>query len=59
MGVFFPQLRSQSEEDDEDRVDQLDLHSLAELQIRGVPHTDDSPKYCYSLETDGKYGTGE
>uniref|UniRef100_A0A8C2HY08 Alanine--tRNA ligase n=1 Tax=Cyprinus carpio TaxID=7962 RepID=A0A8C2HY08_CYPCA len=41
--------------DDEDRVDQLDLHSLAELQSQGVPHTDDSPKYCYSLGTDGKY----
>uniref|UniRef100_A0A8C1QBD6 Alanine--tRNA ligase n=1 Tax=Cyprinus carpio TaxID=7962 RepID=A0A8C1QBD6_CYPCA len=48
-------LRSQPEEDDEDRVDQLDLHSLAELQSQGVPHTDDSPKYCYSLGTDGKY----
>ncbi|KTG34741.1 hypothetical protein cypCar_00037266 [Cyprinus carpio] len=51
----YERLRSQPEEDDEDRVDQLDLHSLAELQSQGVPHTDDSPKYCYSLGTDGKY----
>lgn len=56
---FFPQLRFQSEEDDGDNVDQLDLHSLAELQSRGVPHTDDSLKYCYSLGSDGQYGTVE
>lgn len=56
---FFPQLRLQSEEDDGDRVNQLDLHSLAELQSRGVPHTDDSPKYCYSLGPNGQYGIGE
>ncbi|XP_026053891.1 alanine--tRNA ligase, mitochondrial [Carassius auratus] len=58
MAVFeeeYEKLKSQPEEDDEDRVDQLDLHSLAELQNQGVPHTDDSPKYCYSMGTDGKY----
>lgn len=59
LGFFFPQLRFQLEEDDGDRVDQLDLHSLAELQSRGVPHTDDSLKYCYSLGSDGHYGTLE
>lgn len=52
-------MRCQSEEDDGDRVDQLDLHSLAELQSRGVPHTDDSLKYSYSLGPDGRYGNRE
>lgn len=56
---FFSQLRFQSEEDDGDRVDQLDLHSLAELQSQGVPHTDDLLKYGYSLGSDGQYGTVE
>lgn len=35
---------------------QLDIHSLAELQRRGVPNTNDSPKYNYRLEADGRYG---
>ncbi|XP_056615152.1 alanine--tRNA ligase, mitochondrial [Triplophysa dalaica] len=51
----YEKLRCQSEEDDGDRVDQLDLHSLAELQSRGVPHSDDSLKYSYSLGQDGRY----
>ncbi|XP_077327795.1 alanine--tRNA ligase, mitochondrial-like [Lithobates pipiens] len=34
---------------------QLDIHSLTELQRRGVPATDDSPKYDYTLGGDGKY----
>ncbi|XP_039593928.1 alanine--tRNA ligase, mitochondrial isoform X1 [Polypterus senegalus] len=34
---------------------QLDLHTLAELKRRGVPATDDSPKYQYSLEGADKY----
>ncbi|XP_075719628.1 alanine--tRNA ligase, mitochondrial [Rhinoderma darwinii] len=34
---------------------QLDVHTLAELQRRGVPGTDDSPKYDYSLGADGRY----
>uniref|UniRef100_A0A4W4HSH6 Alanine--tRNA ligase n=1 Tax=Electrophorus electricus TaxID=8005 RepID=A0A4W4HSH6_ELEEL len=33
----------------------LDLQCLAELQSRGVPHTDDSFKYSYSLQQDGTY----
>ncbi|KAL1006215.1 hypothetical protein UPYG_G00069350 [Umbra pygmaea] len=33
----------------------LGLHSLAQLQAEEVPHTDDSPKYSYSLGQDGKY----
>ncbi|TRY62377.1 hypothetical protein DNTS_006567 [Danionella cerebrum] len=51
----FEKLSVQTEEDEGDHVDQLDLLSLAELQNRGVPYTDDSPKYCYSLESDGQY----
>uniref|UniRef100_A0A672K7E4 Alanine--tRNA ligase n=1 Tax=Sinocyclocheilus grahami TaxID=75366 RepID=A0A672K7E4_SINGR len=48
-------LEDEYEKDDGNRVDQLDLHSLAELQSQGVPHTDDSQKYCYSLGSDGQY----
>uniref|UniRef100_A0AAR2JBP0 alanine--tRNA ligase n=1 Tax=Pygocentrus nattereri TaxID=42514 RepID=A0AAR2JBP0_PYGNA len=33
----------------------MDLQSLAELQSRGVPHTNDSPKYSYSLQHNGTY----
>uniref|UniRef100_A0A8C8JJ35 Alanine--tRNA ligase n=1 Tax=Oncorhynchus tshawytscha TaxID=74940 RepID=A0A8C8JJ35_ONCTS len=38
-----------------DTLVHLDLHSLAQLQSGEVPHTDDSPKYHYSLAQDGKY----
>ncbi|XP_060045880.1 alanine--tRNA ligase, mitochondrial isoform X2 [Erinaceus europaeus] len=34
---------------------QLDIHALGELQRRGVPPTDDSPKYNYSLRPSGDY----
>ncbi|KAG9469907.1 hypothetical protein GDO78_019390 [Eleutherodactylus coqui] len=34
---------------------QLDIHSLAELQRKGVPSTNDSRKYSYRLGADGKY----
>ncbi|XP_029448748.1 alanine--tRNA ligase, mitochondrial isoform X2 [Rhinatrema bivittatum] len=34
---------------------QLDVHSLAELQRRAIPATDDSPKYAYTLGRDGRY----
>ncbi|XP_031758201.1 alanine--tRNA ligase, mitochondrial isoform X2 [Xenopus tropicalis] len=37
---------------------ELDVHSLAELQRRGVPCTNDSPKYDYTLGADGKYVFG-
>uniref|UniRef100_A0A452HJ50 Alanine--tRNA ligase n=1 Tax=Gopherus agassizii TaxID=38772 RepID=A0A452HJ50_9SAUR len=33
----------------------LDVHSLAQLQRDGVPTTDDSPKYAYTLGQDGRY----
>ncbi|KAL6461891.1 hypothetical protein MHYP_G00300360 [Metynnis hypsauchen] len=49
------QLQSQSEGGAEERGLHMDLQSLAELQSRGVPHTDDSPKYSYSLQHDGTY----
>lgn len=35
----------------------LDVVSLSELQRRGVPHTDDSPKYNYKLQRNNSYGT--
>ncbi|KAJ8780019.1 hypothetical protein J1605_012055 [Eschrichtius robustus] len=34
---------------------QLDIHALGELQRQGVPPTDDSPKYNYSLRPSGGY----
>ncbi|XP_004624159.1 alanine--tRNA ligase, mitochondrial [Octodon degus] len=36
----------------------LDIHALAELQRRGLPPTDDSPKYSYSLRPTGDYEFG-
>ncbi|XP_036421007.1 alanine--tRNA ligase, mitochondrial [Colossoma macropomum] len=49
------QLQSRSEGGAEERGLHMDLQSLAELQSRSVPHTDDSPKYSYSLQHDGAY----
>ena len=34
----------------------LDVHSIAELQDKKVPSTDDSPKYKYTSNSDGDYG---
>ncbi|XP_030653343.1 alanine--tRNA ligase, mitochondrial isoform X1 [Nomascus leucogenys] len=36
----------------------LDVHALGELQRQGVPPTDDSPKYNYSLRPSGSYEFG-
>ncbi|XP_008570868.1 PREDICTED: alanine--tRNA ligase, mitochondrial [Galeopterus variegatus] len=36
----------------------LDVHALGELQRLGVPLTDDSPKYNYSLQPSGCYEFG-
>ncbi|XP_044140770.1 alanine--tRNA ligase, mitochondrial [Bufo gargarizans] len=47
-------VRNQQADDAPARV-QLDVHSLAELQHRGVPRTNDSPKYNYRLGADGRY----
>uniref|UniRef100_A0AAY5EU98 Alanine--tRNA ligase n=1 Tax=Electrophorus electricus TaxID=8005 RepID=A0AAY5EU98_ELEEL len=48
-------LQGQSEGGAGERGLHLDLQCLAELQSRGVPHTDDSFKYSYSLQQDGTY----
>ncbi|XP_072527226.1 alanine--tRNA ligase, mitochondrial isoform X2 [Salminus brasiliensis] len=48
-------LRNQTEGGAEERGLHMDLQSLAELQRREVPHTDDSLKYNYSLQPDGSY----
>ena len=34
----------------------LDVHAISELQKRGLPMTDDSPKYNYSVNNSGSYG---
>ncbi|XP_076135058.1 alanine--tRNA ligase, mitochondrial [Alosa pseudoharengus] len=47
--------RAQVQAQADDSVELIDVHSLAQLQKEGVPHTDDSPKYHYSLRHDGKY----
>ncbi|XP_017733593.1 PREDICTED: alanine--tRNA ligase, mitochondrial isoform X2 [Rhinopithecus bieti] len=36
----------------------LDVHALGELQRQGVPPTDNSPKYNYSLRPNGSYEFG-
>ena len=33
----------------------LEVHSISELQRRGIPPTDDSFKFDYSAEADGNY----
>uniref|UniRef100_A0A8C8VH48 Alanine--tRNA ligase n=1 Tax=Pelusios castaneus TaxID=367368 RepID=A0A8C8VH48_9SAUR len=47
--------RTQQAEQLEGSVARLDVHSLAQLQRDGVPATDDSPKYAYTIGQDGKY----
>ncbi|KAG9261187.1 alanine-tRNA ligase, mitochondrial isoform X1 [Astyanax mexicanus] len=48
-------LQSQTEGGAGERGLHMDLQSLAELQSRGVPYTNDSLKYDYSLRQDGTY----
>lgn len=31
----------------------LDVHALADLQVKGIQPTDDTPKYCYKAVSDG------
>ncbi|XP_060471623.2 alanine--tRNA ligase, mitochondrial isoform X2 [Panthera onca] len=50
------QHRSRQAEPAQERGLQLNVHALGELQRRGVPPTDDSPKYSYSLRPSGGYG---
>ena len=33
----------------------LEVHSISELQDRGIPPTDDSPKYQYTADQGGQY----
>lgn len=33
----------------------LDVHAISELRDKGFPSTDDSPKYNYSADSEGKY----
>uniref|UniRef100_A0A8C7APQ2 Alanine--tRNA ligase n=1 Tax=Neovison vison TaxID=452646 RepID=A0A8C7APQ2_NEOVI len=49
------QHRSQQAEPVQEQGLQLSVHALGELQRRGVPPTDDSPKYNYSLRPSGSY----
>jgi alanyl-tRNA synthetase len=34
----------------------LDVHSISDLQNKGVPPTDDAPKYKYTADEKGNYG---
>ncbi|XP_045354372.1 alanine--tRNA ligase, mitochondrial isoform X1 [Leopardus geoffroyi] len=52
------QHRSRQAEPAQERGLQLNVHALGELQRRGVPPTDDSPKYNYSLRPSGGYEFG-
>ncbi|XP_013372294.1 PREDICTED: alanine--tRNA ligase, mitochondrial isoform X2 [Chinchilla lanigera] len=52
------QLRAYQAEPAQEQRLRLDVHALAELQHRGVPPTDDSPKYGYSLQPTGDYEFG-
>uniref|UniRef100_A0A8C9ED28 Alanine--tRNA ligase n=1 Tax=Phocoena sinus TaxID=42100 RepID=A0A8C9ED28_PHOSS len=52
------QHRAQQAEPVQEQGLRLDVHALGELQRRGVPPTDDSPKYNYSLRPSGGYEFG-
>ncbi|XP_003789281.1 alanine--tRNA ligase, mitochondrial [Otolemur garnettii] len=49
------QHRAQQAEPIQDQGLRLNIHALGDLQRRGVPPTDDSPKYNYSLRPNGDY----
>lgn len=34
----------------------LDIYAIEELRNINIPATDDSPKYKYTADEDGKYG---
>lgn len=38
----------------DDRI-MLDVHAISDLQNRGVPPTDDSPKHNYTADDEGNY----
>uniref|UniRef100_A0A8C9RQE9 Alanine--tRNA ligase n=1 Tax=Scleropages formosus TaxID=113540 RepID=A0A8C9RQE9_SCLFO len=49
------QVRSQGKgSGDEDRI-MLDIYAIEKLRDMGLPATDDSPKYRYTSDSDGKY----
>ncbi|XP_004424124.1 PREDICTED: alanine--tRNA ligase, mitochondrial [Ceratotherium simum simum] len=52
------QRRAQRAEPVQEQGLRLNVHALGELQRRGVPPTDDSPKYNYSLRPSGAYEFG-
>ncbi|XP_062953077.1 alanine--tRNA ligase, mitochondrial [Cynocephalus volans] len=52
------QHRAQQAEPVQEQGLRLDVHALGELQRLGVPLTDDSPKYNYSLQPSGCYEFG-
>ncbi|XP_064411360.1 alanine--tRNA ligase, mitochondrial [Latimeria chalumnae] len=47
--------KAQVQQEESESGQQLSVHSLAELQRRGIQTTDDSPKYAYALGGNGKY----
>ncbi|KAG7315507.1 hypothetical protein KOW79_021595 [Hemibagrus wyckioides] len=55
LSAEHDELQSRSEGDAGERGLHSDLQSLSELQSRGIPHTDDSPKYSYVLQQGGSY----
>lgn len=52
------QLRARQAEPAEEQGLRLNIHALGELQRRGLPPTDDSPKYHYCLRPNGGYEFG-
>jgi len=50
------QLQSQAGAGTVDELVGLDVHAISDLQKRGLPITDDSPKYNYSADDSGLYG---
>ncbi|XP_059557538.1 alanine--tRNA ligase, mitochondrial isoform X3 [Myotis daubentonii] len=52
------QHRARQAEPAEDQGLRLSIHALGELQRRGLPPTDDSPKYNYCLRPSGGYEFG-
>ncbi|XP_073666761.1 alanine--tRNA ligase, mitochondrial isoform X4 [Tursiops truncatus] len=52
------QHRAQQAEPVQEQGLRLDVHALGALQRQGVPPTDDSPKYNYSLRPSGGYEFG-
>lgn len=49
------QIVSQNKAGGTKEIVSLDVHALADLQAKGIPTTDDSPKYCYRAVTDGPH----